>query len=74
MTIVTIICALVAGGCLMAIQVRHMGKRTFIGSLFDKEVQQELRRSLDATDKQLAVVSLVAFIIMLVLVALGYMS
>ena len=56
MAIVTIICALVAGGCLMAILLRRQG----------------LRRTLDATDKRLALVSLAACIVIGVLVVFGY--
>ena len=56
MVIVTIICALVAGGCLMAIRLRRQG----------------LRRTLDATDKRLALVSLAACIVIGVLVVFGY--
>ena len=56
MVIVAIICALVAGGCLMAIRLRRQG----------------LRRTLDATDKRLALVSLAACIVIGVLVVLGY--
>ncbi len=56
MSIVTIICALVAGGCLMAIRLRR----------------HELRRTLDATDKRLALVSLAACIVIGVLVVFGY--
>jgi len=56
MVIVAIICALVAGGCLMAIRLRRQG----------------LRRTLDATDKRLALVSLAACIVIGVLVVFGY--
>ena len=56
MVIVAIICALVAGGCLMAIRLRRQG----------------LRRTLDATDKRLALVSLAACIVIGVLVVVGY--
>ena len=55
-TIVAVICAVVGGGCLMAIRMRR----------------QELRRSLDATDKRLALVSLVACAVIVVLVVFGY--
>jgi len=56
MLIVTIIWPLVAGGCLMAIRLRRQG----------------LRRTLDATDKRLALVSLAACIVIGVLVVVGY--
>jgi hypothetical protein len=56
LTIVAVICAAVACGCLMAIRMRR----------------RELRRSLDATDKRLALVSLLACAVIVVLVVFGY--
>jgi len=56
MAIVGIMCALVVGGCLLAIRLRR----------------QELRRPLDATDKRLALIALVAGIVIVVLLMSGY--
>jgi hypothetical protein len=57
MAIVGIMCALVGAGCLLAIRLRR----------------QELRRPLDATDKRLALVALVACIVIVVLLMSGYL-
>ena len=56
--IVAVVCAVVAGGCLMAIRMRRQ--------------ELGLRRSLNATDKRLALVSLVACAVIVVLVVFGY--
>ena len=56
MTIVAIACAVVAGGCLMAIRLRR----------------QKLRRSLDATDMRLALVSAAACAVIVVLAVFAY--
>jgi hypothetical protein len=58
LTIAAIICAVVGCGCLMAIRLRR----------------QELRRPLDATDKRLTLVTLVACIVIVVLVMSGCLS
>lgn len=67
-----LVCALTIGICLAAIQFRHIGKRALLGALFHEDARQALRRSLDATDKALALVSLAAFIALLVLIAYHY--
>jgi uncharacterized protein YqhQ len=61
----TIISALTSGGCLAAIQIRHLG---FSTSLFDKDARRELLKPLDKADKKLAMVSLLAFLLMLFLI------
>lgn len=67
-----LVCARTVGTCLAAIQFRHMGKRAFLGWLLHKEVRQALQRSLDATDKTLALVALGAFIALLALIAFHF--
>ena len=66
----TLLSGLISGGCLAAIQIRHFGwwHRSFLNS----DVRRELKAPLDSTDKKLALISLIAFLIMLLLISTGH--
>lgn len=69
MTTLAMMCGLIAGLALVALQLRHMGWKA---TLLDREVREDLRQPLDRNDKCLLAISAVAFSLCILFLVLGY--
>ena len=69
MSTLAVICGLVSGLALMAIQLRHMGWKA---SFLDRDVREALGKPLDQQDKRLLMVSGGSFLLCILFLVLSY--